>query len=131
MKKILTAACAVAALSVSLPSFAGSDADTEHPIMLVPGIFAFDEIATIDMFYKIPDALEGEGGTVYTAEINSFDSSAMRGETLIAQMEDIIATSKPWWKWWATPISKFNIMGHSQGGLTGRYVMAVRPDLVA
>jgi len=134
MKKILTTACAVAALSVSLPSSAGmfdTEAKTKHPIMLVPGIFAFDEIATIDMFYKIPDALEDEGGTVYTAEINSFDSSVMRGEALIAQMEDIIATSTPWWQWWATPITKFNIMGHSQGGLTARYIMAVRPDLVA
>ena len=55
MKKILTTACAMAALSVSLPSSAGmfdTDAETEHPIMLIPGIFAFDDIATIDMFYK-------------------------------------------------------------------------------
>lgn len=130
MKKILTTACALAALSISLPSSAGffdTEAKTKNPIMLIPGIFAFDQIATIDMFYKIPDAIESEGGTVYTAKVNSFDSSVMRGEELIAQMEDIIA-STPWWK---KKITKFNLMGHSQGGLTGRYVMAVRPDLVA
>mgnify|MGYP003302244223 CR=1 FL=1 len=28
-------------------------------------------------------------------------------------------------------INKFNLMGHSQGGMTSRYVMSVRPDLVA
>ena len=130
MKKILMTTCTLAALSVSLPSSAGffdTDAKTKNPIMLIPGIFAFDQIATVDHFYKIPRALESEGATVYTAKINAFDSSAMRGEELIAQMEDIIA-STPWWR---KSISKFNLMGHSQGGMTARYVMAVRPDLVA
>jgi len=94
--------------------------------MLVPGIFAFDTIAVVDYWYNIPGPLESKGATVYAAKINAFESSAQRGEELIAQMEDIIAAS-PWWK----PVKKFNLMGHSQGGMTARYVMAVRPDLVA
>ncbi len=97
---------------------------TKHPIMLVPGIFAFDSIATIDYWYQIPSSLEYRGAEVYVAKINAFESSAQRGDTLIEQMEDIIATSDG-------RISKFNVMGHSQGGMTSRYVMAVRPDLVA
>lgn len=97
---------------------------TKHPIMLVPGIFAFDSIAVIDYWYQIPSKLEKQGAQVHVAKINAFDSSAMRGETLIAQMEEIIAAS-------GGSVSKFNIMGHSQGGMTARYVMAARPDLVA
>jgi len=97
---------------------------TKHPIMLVPGIFAFDSIATIDYWYQIPAKLEKQGAQVHVAKINAFDSSAMRGESLIAQMEEIIATS-------GGSVSKFNIMGHSQGGMTARYVLAARPDLVA
>ena len=85
---------------------------------------AFDTIAGVDYWYKIPAAIESEGGKVFVAKINAFESSAKRGEELIAQLDSIRAAS-------GGKISKFNIMGHSQGGLTARYVMNVRPDLVA
>lgn len=97
---------------------------TQNPIMLVPGIFAFDTIATIDYWYQIPSAIESRGGKAYVAKINAFDSSVGRGEELIAQMEEIKAAS-------GGKIKKFNLMGHSQGGMTSRYVMETRPDLVA
>jgi len=97
---------------------------TKHPIVLVPGIFAFDSIAIVDYWYQIPSAIESRGGKVYVAKINAFENSAQRGETLIAQMEEIKAASNG-------KVSKFNLMGHSQGGMTSRYVMSVRPDLVA
>jgi len=128
MKKLIITTCALLALAISLPSSAHifNSGKTKHPIMLVPGIFAFDTIAIIDYWYNIPGPMAMKGSTVHVAKINAFDSSVIRGEELIAQMEDIIAAA-PWWK----PVSKFNIMGHSQGGMTARYVMAVRPDLVA
>ncbi len=101
-----------------------NNSETKNPIMLVPGIFAFDSIATIDYWYQIPSSLEDDGAEVYVAKINAFENSAMRGESLIEQMEDIVAASNG-------KITKFNVMGHSQGGMTSRYVLKVRPDLVA
>lgn len=101
-----------------------SYAETKHPIILVPGIFSFDSIASIDYWYQIPSSLEDDGAEVYVAKINAFENSAMRGESLIEQMDDIVAASNG-------KITKFNVMGHSQGGMTSRYVMATRPDLVA
>src|SRR5690606_15134610 len=101
-----------------------SKSQTKHPIVLVPGIFAFDSIAGVDYWYKIPAALESQGATVFVPKINAFDSSANRGERLIEQLENIKAASNG-------RIQKFNLMGHSQGGLTARYVMNARPDLVA
>ena len=103
---------------------ATTEAQTKNPIVLVPGIFAFDSIAAIDYWYKIPAALQSQGATVYVPKINAFDSSAKRGEALIAQLDNIRATS-------GGKITKFNLMGHSQGGITVRYVMNTRPDLVA
>ena len=103
---------------------ATTEAQTKNPIVLVPGIFAFDSIAAIDYWYKIPAALQSQGATVYVPKINAFDSSAKRGEALIAQLDNIRAGS-------AGKIKKFNLMGHSQGGITVRYVMNTRPDLVA
>ncbi|HAC30856.1 MAG TPA: lipase, partial [Marinobacter hydrocarbonoclasticus] len=97
---------------------------TKHPIVLVPGIFAFDTIAGVDYWYRIPNALENEGATVFVPKINAFDSSAMRGERLIQQLDAIRAASNG-------AITRFNLIGHSQGGVTSRYVMNVRPDLVA
>ena len=96
---------------------------TKHPIMLVQGILAFDSIAGVEYWYKITEKLEDEGATVYTAHINAFNNSVERGEQLIKELENIRAT-KP-------EIEKFNLVAHSQGGLTSRYVMNVRPDLVA
>ena len=124
MKKLLVPALAVLGLCASLPALANTQAQTKNPIVLVPGIFAFDTIATIDYWYKIPSALQSQGAKVHVPKINAFDSSAKRGESLIAQLEQIRAAS-------GGTVKKFNLIGHSQGGLTARYVMNTRPDLVA
>jgi triacylglycerol lipase len=128
MKRILIAVVAV--MTLVAPTQAGWFSNyfkytkTKHPIVLVPGIFAFDSIAGIDYWYQIPSAIESRGGKVFVPKINAFDSSVNRGEQLIAQLDEIKASSRG-------SITKFNLMGHSQGGVTSRYVMAVRPDLVA
>ena len=124
MKKLLVPALAALGLCASLPALANTQAQTKNPIVLVPGIFAFDSIASIDYWYKIPAALQSQGATVFVPKINAFDSSAKRGESLIAQLEQIRAAS-------GGTVKKFNLIGHSQGGLTARYVMNTRPDLVA
>ena len=128
MKKLIIAV--VATMSLAAPTQAGWFSNyfkytkTKHPIVLVPGIFAFDTIAGIDYWYQIPSAIESRGGQVFVPKVNAFDSSVNRGEQLIAQLDEIKASS-------GGKITKFNLMGHSQGGVTSRYVMAVRPDLVA
>lgn len=130
MKRIPSLVLTFLLLSFGSLSHAGWFSDyfsytkTKHPIMLVPGIFAFDTIATVDYWYQIPSAIESRGGEAYVAKINAFDSSVQRGERLIEQLEDIKAASNG-------RIQKFNLVAHSQGGMTSRYVMNVRPDLVA
>lgn len=133
MKTWLKGALAALTLSAALPAQAGlfdwlwgpgDEAATKHPIVLVPGIFAFDSIAGVDYWYRIPAALEDEGARVFVPEINAFDSSARRGERLIEQLDAIRAASDG-------RITRFNLIGHSQGGMTSRYVMNARPDLVA
>ncbi|SDW35231.1 esterase/lipase family protein [Marinobacter mobilis] len=132
MKKLYLAVLCLIGAAASVPAQAGwlsslfdwNEAKTRHPIVLVPGIFAFDSIAGVDYWYRIPAALEAEGATVFVPEINAFESSVMRGESLIAQLDEIRAAS-------GGRITRFNLIGHSQGGMTSRYVMNVRPDLVA
>ena len=50
------------------------------------------------------------------------NTSEVRGEELIEQVEDIVAISGR---------KKVNLIGHSHGGPTVRYVAAMRPDLIA
>lgn len=124
MKKMFIATLVAAGLVSGGTAHASTAAQTKNPIVLVPGIFAFDTIATIDYWYKIPQALQSQGARVYVPKINAFNSSTKRGEELIAQLENIRASS-------GGTIKKFNLIGHSQGGMTTRYVMNARPDLVA
>ena len=95
------AACALA-LSLIPTAFAAGYTQTKYPIVLVHGLFGFDNIGPVEYFYGIP--------------------SALRGEQLLSQVRQVLA---------ATGAVKVNLMGHSHGGPTARYVASVRPDLVA
>jgi triacylglycerol lipase len=98
-------------------------AKTKYPIVLAHGAAGFDELfGVFEYFYGIPGALQDKGATVFVTEVSQLNSTEVRGEQLLAQVETIVAiTGKP----------KVNLIGHSHGGLDVRYVASVRPDLVA
>ena len=124
MKKTLTTwlgAC-VLALCVTPISWAGTYTQTKYPIVLVHGLFGFDNIGPVEYFYGIPSSLRADGAKVYTVQVSAANSTEVRGEQLLSQVKQILA---------ATGASKVNLMGHSHGGPTIRYVASVRPDLVA
>lgn len=126
-KKTLLALCLGAGLLASTPSHAfwfGSSGytQTQYPIVLTHGMLGFDNLLGVDYWYGIPAALRRDGANVYITEVSQLDTSEARGEQLLEQVEDIVAISgKP----------KVNLIGHSHGGPTIRYVAAIRPDLVA
>ncbi len=101
---------------------ADTSGQTQHPIVLVHGLSGFDSILG-DYFFGVKGALSNVGANaVYTPQIAGWDSNEARGEELLTYVEDLLAT---------TGASKVNLIGHSQGGTTSRYVASVRPDLVA
>jgi triacylglycerol lipase len=104
------------------PSWANSYAKTKYPIVLVHGLFGFDDIGGVEYFYDIPEALRSEGATVYIDSVSAANSTEVRGEQLLLQVQQILA---------ATGAQKVNLIGHSHGGPTIRYVAAVAPNLVA
>lgn len=95
---------------------------TRYPIVLVHGLFGFDSFLGIDYFYGIPSALTQDGARVFVAQVSAANSTEVRGEQLLAQIKNILAI---------TGASKVNLMGHSHGGPTIRYVAGVAPQLVA
>jgi len=128
-KKSLAIACIVSSSLWSASSqawwFSSSDDDytqTKYPILLTHGILGFDEMLGVDYWYKIPQTLEAEGAEVYTTQVANSQSVEVRGEQLLSEVQNIIA---------ATGATKVNLIGHSHGGPTVRYVASVRPDLIA
>jgi triacylglycerol lipase len=95
---------------------------TQYPIVLVHGMLGFDAIAGVDYFYGIPQKLKDGGATVFVASVSGLNSSEARGEQLLAQIKTVLAT---------TGAAKVNLIGHSHGGPTIRYVAGVAPQLVA
>lgn len=95
---------------------------TRHPIVLVHGLFGFKQVLGLDYFNGIPQALRAGGATVYIAQVSQVNDNDVRGEQLLRQLKQWAA---------AGGHEKFNLIGHSQGGPTARYVAGVAPALVA
>ncbi len=116
------AASAIAASLLPVTTLAAGYTQTKYPVVLVHGLFGFDKIGPVEYFYGIPSALASGGAKVYTPQVSAANSTEVRGEQLLLEVKKIAA---------ATGSAKVNLIGHSHGGPTIRYVASVRPDLVA
>ena len=109
--------------SWSTSAAASTYTKTRYPIVLVHGLLGFDSLIGIyDYFYGLPQDLRSGGATVYVANVSSSNYTEVRGEQLIRDLDTLRAVYGH---------SRFNLIGHSHGGPTIRYVASVRPDLVA
>jgi triacylglycerol lipase len=109
-------------LALAAGAHAQGYTQTRYPIVLVHGIFGFDSFLGVDYFYGIPSALRQDGARVFVTQVSAANSNEVRGEQLLAEVKNILAV---------TGASKVNLIGHSQGGPTIRYVAGVAPHLVA
>ncbi len=116
------AAVLIAVIAAPAPSWALGYTQTKYPIVLVHGLLGFDSLGPVEYFYGIPSALRSGGAAVYITNVSAANSTEVRGEQLLTQVKQIIA---------ATGKGKVNLIGHSHGGPTSRYVASVRPDLIA
>jgi triacylglycerol lipase len=121
-KRIWQFLSALLIASLTLPAWAVGYTQTKYPIVLVHGLFGFDNIGPLEYWYGIPSALRSGGAKVYVTSVSAANSTEVRGEQLLSQVKQIIA---------ATGSGKVNLIGHSHGGPTSRYVASVRPDLIA
>ena len=119
----LTATLCAGAMASSSDAWATGYTETQYPIVLAHGMSGFDSLfGVVDYWPGIVAALESGGAQVFVTEVSQFNQTELRGEQLLAQVEEIVAiTGQP----------KVHLIGHSHGGLDSRYVAAMRPDLVA
>ncbi|MEI4966175.1 triacylglycerol lipase [Aeromonas caviae] len=95
---------------------------TRYPIVLVHGLFGFDKLLGVDYFYGIPQALTRDGAKVYVAQVSATQSSELRGEQLLKQVQQVLAI---------TGAEKVNLIGHSHGGPTIRYVASALSGVIS
>lgn len=111
------------AASLSQPRDNQAYTATRYPIVLIPGLMGFESLlGSIDYWHAIPEALRRDGAEVFVAKVSLAHSAAVRGEQVLAQVEDILAL---------TGAQKVHLMGHSMGSLDARYVAGVRPSAIA
>lgn len=123
LRRLLASLLLVPLLALPGVASAGDYCRTRYPIVLAHGMSGFDSIlGIVDYWHRIPGALESDGARVFVTEVPQFNDTAVRGEALLAQIEEIVAI---------TGAGKVNLVGHSHGGLDARYVASVRPDLIA
>lgn len=122
MARALCAALVLASGLAAAPAHADTYTQTRYPIVLVHGLFGFDSLGPIEYWWGIPSALRNGGAKVYVPQQSAANASEVRGEQLLYELRKLKA---------AYGHQKFNLIGHSHGGQTVRYVAAVAPDLVA
>lgn len=123
----LTVEAQSAAGILQIKETAKSDyAKTKYPIVMTHGWLGWSRIGNdsfnIDYWYQILPDMARNGSTVFAAQISPAHTTEFRGEQLIAQVEEVLAL---------TGKDKVNLIGHSHGGPTVRYVAAVKPQYVA
>jgi len=98
------------------------NATTQHPILLVHGLFGFDRIGKVELFQDVKQSLRSHGARVFVPHLSATHSNEVRGEQLLAQIDRVLQ---------GTGARQVNLIGHSQGALAARYAAAIAPDCVA
>ena len=96
--------------------------NTRYPILLVHGLFGFDRIGSHHYFHGIKQALNECGASVFVPIISAANDNEARGDQLLKQIHNLRRQ---------VGAQRVNLIGHSQGALTARYVAAIAPELIA
>ena len=113
-KYVATTLVAIAALPA--PSWAAGYTQTKYPLVMVHGFLGFESVGPLEYFYGITSALRSGGANVYVTTVSAANSTEVRGEQMLTQVKQILAV---------TGAAKVNLIGHSHGGPTARYVASV------
>ena len=101
-------------------------AQTKYPILFIHGMFGFSTLGVskfgVDYWHQILPDLRRNGAQVFASQISSLNTTEFRGEQALIQLEEVLALSGS---------TKINVIGHSHGGPTARYLTGIIPDKLA
>ncbi|MDY0058266.1 MAG: triacylglycerol lipase [Myxococcota bacterium] len=86
-----------------------------YPLVLHHGWTGFEAIGPLDYFFRVAEELADAGHTVRVTVVAPYQSSAVRGEQLADQLDQILRE---------TGAAKVNLIAHSQGGIDARWVIS-------
>ncbi len=95
---------------------------TRYPIVLIHGYLGSSTILGSDYFFRIKRELERGGATVYAPAVPAVNSTEVRTQILLELLYKLQGRHG---------YQKFNLIGHSHGGLVARQIAGVAPELVA
>lgn len=117
---------ATQAKNVTAPFVSSSYAQTKYPIVFAHGLTGFIRVGVesfgVDYWHQILPDLARNGANTWATRTSPFNSNEIRGEQLLQQVEDILAI---------TGAEKVNLIGHSQGAHSIRYIGGTIPQHVA
>ncbi len=124
----------VVQLKIDTPSYT----QTRYPIMVVPGVLAYDSINAIidriDYFYEFSEVIEAESDQrVHTFSLDPWQETTERGKDLAAKILQQIALAKAAktdaeLKQRPVPFTKVNLLAHSHGATTSRVAIRELKD---
>ncbi|MEZ4317424.1 MAG: hypothetical protein R3F61_07965 [Myxococcota bacterium] len=90
---------------------------TRYPLFFMHGMAGTDSfLDQLDYWYGVTGRLEPLGYAVYTEAVDPFQSSEVRAAQWASHLDAIVATGRA---------RRFNLIGHSQGGIDARYLTSV------
>lgn len=113
---------ALSGASAVSPAVVDEEAKTRYPVVLAHGMMGFDYIGRQSYWRDIPETLRAHGAQVFVTQVSSFHNSDVRGEQLVEQVRQILKE---------TGAEKVNLIGHSHGSQSVRYVAGTHPEWVA
>ena len=123
---VLSSSIAFAGIQTTPTNTKATYAKTKYPIVFNHGMFGFTRLGVpefgLDYFYRVLPDLASNGATVFATQVSPLNSNEIRGEQMVKQVQEVLAI---------TGAKKVNLIGHSQGGPTTRYVAGVMPSKIA
>jgi triacylglycerol lipase len=115
-----TLAAAICAFGMGSNAFAQDTTpagftQTRFPVVLAEGLGGIN-------FFMVAEQLRAGGATVFLTTLDNANTSIVRGQQLLTQINQIRAM---------TGSARVNLIGHSQGGLDARFVLGTQPQVLA
>lgn len=93
---------------------------TRHPVVFMHGMGGTDAyLDLITYFYGVEDALTGDGYAVFMPTVDPFEATSVRARDWAAHLDALVDAGEG---------RRFNLIGHSQGGLDARYLASLLDD---
>ncbi len=97
---------------------------TRYPVVLLHGLGGAESFGEVEYFYRVRETLEPDGYGIHCPSVTAFGSTELRAEEWEVHLDALAEAGVG---------RRFNLVGHSQGGLDARYLVGGlhRADLVA